>query len=73
MTARFLFSLCVFCVLCGESCRAADFDKEQLEKIDDAVAASLKRGDCPGVVVLVVHADEVVFRKALRRPCHQAR
>jgi CubicO group peptidase (beta-lactamase class C family) len=32
--------------------------------VDDAVEAALKRGDCPGAVVLVVHKDEVVFRKA---------
>jgi CubicO group peptidase (beta-lactamase class C family) len=44
--------------------RAADLDREQLAKIDAAVEAALKRGDCPGAVVLVVQADEVVFRKA---------
>jgi len=55
--------LCVLCVLRGESA-AADLDKEQLAKIDTAVEAALKRGDCPGAVVLVVHGDEVAFRKA---------
>src|SRR6059058_3702180 len=43
---------------------AADIDRERLNRIDDAVAAALNRGDCPGAVVLVVHGDEVVFRKA---------
>jgi CubicO group peptidase (beta-lactamase class C family) len=43
---------------------AAELDREQLAKIDGAVEAALKRGDCPGAVVVVVHADEVVFRKA---------
>jgi CubicO group peptidase (beta-lactamase class C family) len=38
--------------------------KEELAKIDGVVAEALKRGDCPGAVVVVVHADEVVFRKA---------
>ena len=32
--------------------------------VDDAVEAALKRGDCPGAVVLVVHKDEVILRKA---------
>jgi serine-type D-Ala-D-Ala carboxypeptidase len=44
--------------------RANDIDKDELAKIDAAVEASLKRSDCPGAVVLVVHGDEVVFRKA---------
>src|SRR5262249_50523712 len=43
---------------------AAEIDSEKLAKIDAAVEAALKRNDCPGAVVLVVHADEVVFRKA---------
>lgn len=44
--------------------RANDIDKDDLAKIDAVVEASLKRNDCPGAVVLVVHGDEVVFRKA---------
>ena len=44
--------------------RAADIDKDELANIDAAVAKSLKRNDCPGAVVLVVHADEVALRKA---------
>jgi CubicO group peptidase (beta-lactamase class C family) len=43
---------------------AAEIDRKQLDRIDAAVAASLKHGDCPGAVVLVVHEDEIVFRKA---------
>jgi len=43
---------------------AAEPDPQQLAKIDTAVEAALKRGDCPGAVVLIVHADTVVFRKA---------
>src|SRR5262245_43485626 len=39
-------------------------DRERLNRIDEAVAAAIRRGDCPGAVVLVVHRDEVVFRKA---------
>lgn len=55
--------LCVLCVLNGES-SAADIDQAQLAKIDTAVEAALNRGDCPGAVVVVVHGDAVVFRKA---------
>ncbi len=43
---------------------AADIDKERLGRIDAAVEAAVKRGDCPGAVVVVVHDDAVVYRKA---------
>jgi CubicO group peptidase (beta-lactamase class C family) len=57
--------LCVLCVLCGESlCRGADIDKAKLAEIDTAVEAAIKRGDCPGAVVVVVHADAVAYRRA---------
>ena len=55
LLASFLFAATVF---------ADGIDKERLARIDDAVSASIKRGDCPGAVVLVVHGDEVVYRKA---------
>lgn len=32
--------------------------------VDASVDAAIKRGDCPGAVVLVVHKDAVVLRKA---------
>lgn len=32
--------------------------------VDSAVEAAIKRGDCPGAVVLVLHKDEVALRKA---------
>jgi uncharacterized protein YbbC (DUF1343 family) len=35
-----------------------------LDAIDDAVKASVARGDCPGAVVLVVHKGQTVYRKA---------
>ena len=44
--------------------RARDVDRSELAKIDAAVDAAIKQNDCPGAVVLVVHGDEVVFRKA---------
>ncbi|HKB01409.1 MAG TPA: serine hydrolase, partial [Gemmataceae bacterium] len=43
---------------------ADTIDRDRLNRIDDAVAAAMKRGDCPGAVVLVLHNDETVFRKA---------
>lgn len=43
---------------------AESIDRERLKNIDAAAEAAIKRGDCPGAVVLVVHNDEVVFRKA---------
>ncbi len=43
---------------------AAEVDRNQLAKIDEAVAAAIKRNEIPGAVVVVLHADEVVFRKA---------
>jgi CubicO group peptidase (beta-lactamase class C family) len=55
--------LCVLCVLCGESLRAAEIDKAKLAEIDTAAEAAIKRGDCPGAVVVVVHDDAVVYRK----------
>lgn len=58
------YFLCLLVPCCGQSVIASEPDKEQLAKIDAAVEAALKRGDCPGAVVVVVHADEVVFRKA---------
>lgn len=42
----------------------ADIDRERLNRIEGAVEAAIKRGDCPGAVVLVLHGDEVVFRNA---------
>jgi CubicO group peptidase (beta-lactamase class C family) len=43
---------------------AAAIDRDELARVDAAVAAALKRNDCPGAVVLIVHGDAVVFRKA---------
>lgn len=42
----------------------ADLDKTKLAQIDTAVEGAIKRGEVPGAVVLVVHGDEVVYRKA---------
>jgi CubicO group peptidase (beta-lactamase class C family) len=51
-------------LLLASSALADGPDRERFNPIDAAVEAAIKRGDCPGAVVLVVHNDEVVFRKA---------
>jgi uncharacterized protein YbbC (DUF1343 family)/CubicO group peptidase (beta-lactamase class C family) len=37
---------------------------ERLDRIDGAVKAAIERSDLPGAVVLIVHRDRVVFRRA---------
>jgi CubicO group peptidase (beta-lactamase class C family) len=37
---------------------------DKLADIDDAAKAAIERGDMPGVVVLIMHRDKVVYRKA---------
>src|SRR5258708_6669090 len=37
---------------------------ERLDRIDEVVKAAIERGNLPGAVVLVVHRDRVVFRRA---------
>ena len=60
-----LVFLCVLCALRGESSlRAAEIDQAKLKEIGTAVEAAIARGDCPGAVVVVVHDDAVVYRKA---------
>jgi CubicO group peptidase (beta-lactamase class C family) len=65
--SRFACSLFVFLLPLAAS--AADIDNTKLAEIDTAVEAALKRGDCPGAVVLVVHADAVAYRKAFGKRC----
>jgi CubicO group peptidase (beta-lactamase class C family) len=62
------YLLCLFVPFCGHhsSAFAGEIDREKLARIDAAVEAAIRKGNCPGAVVLVVHADEVVFRKAYR-------
>lgn len=58
------FVIPLFAALTVTGAARADVDREKLAKIDAAVEAALKRNDCPGAVVVVVHADEAAFRKA---------
>lgn len=60
MPLRTLFALLLFTA----PLVAADIDKDRLSRVDEAIEAAVKRGDCPGAVVLVVHKDAVVYRKA---------
>ncbi|MDY3558445.1 beta-lactamase family protein [Gemmata sp. JC673] len=57
-------SFALLMLLGGQPARAADLDKTKLAEIDAAVTGAIKRGECPGAVVAVVHADAVVYRKA---------
>ena len=43
---------------------AVEIDKAKLAGIDNAVKVSLDKAEIPGAVVVVVHNDAVVFRKA---------
>jgi CubicO group peptidase (beta-lactamase class C family) len=54
-------------VLCCGQSLAAEIDTAKLAEIDTAVEAALKRGDCPGAVVVVVHGDAVAYKKAFGR------
>ncbi len=61
---RCWFSFVLFVLFCGQSAFSADLDKTKLKEIDTAVEAAIKRGECPGAVVVVVSADAVAYRKA---------
>src|SRR5205085_4313938 len=41
-----------------------EIDTNRLSRIDDVVQQAVIRGELPGAVVLIVHGDQVVFRKA---------
>ncbi len=43
---------------------SAEIDKAKLAGIDDAVKSAIDKAEVPGAVVVVVHGDAVVFRKA---------
>jgi CubicO group peptidase (beta-lactamase class C family) len=42
--------------------KAVELDR--FAAVDAAATAALARGDCPGAVIVVVHNDEVIFRKS---------
>jgi len=47
-----------------EKPKAAEIDKVKLARIDGAVKSAIDKGEVPGAVVVIVHGDAVVFRKA---------
>jgi CubicO group peptidase (beta-lactamase class C family) len=49
-------------VLLAAPCTGAD--PERFAAIDDAVTKSIAAGEMPGAVILVLHEDQVVYRKA---------
>ncbi len=60
---RLTLSCCMVCLI-GVEVHSADIDRAKLGGIDAEVEAAIKRNEIPGAVVLVLHGDEVVFRKA---------
>ena len=42
----------------------AGVSSERLERIDGVLKTAIDRGDLPGAVVLILHRDQVVFRRA---------
>lgn len=60
MTARAL----LFAMFAVPAVAAEKLDAVKLDRIADSVEAAVKKGDCPGAVVLVLHGDEVLYRKA---------
>ncbi len=60
---RIVFALVGLLIGFG-SLNAQSVDRAQLSRIDAVVQAAITKGFCPGAVVVVVHKDEVVFRKA---------
>ena len=59
--------LLLLAALRAQGSLAGEPDQKELAKIDVAVASAIERGDVPGAVVVVVHHDGVVFRKAYGR------
>jgi uncharacterized protein YbbC (DUF1343 family)/CubicO group peptidase (beta-lactamase class C family) len=60
-----MFRLAGWCCLFAVGFASAQgVDAERLKKIDGIAEAAMKRGDVPGAVVVVLHKNEVVFRKA---------
>ena len=55
---------------------SAEIDKTKLDKIDDAVKSAIDKAEIPGAVIVVVHRDVVVFRKAYgsraKKPAEEA-
>ena len=59
-----MFRIVLSLSLLAGSAFAAEIDKAKLAGIDDAVKSAIDKAELPGAVVVVVHGDAVVFRKA---------
>lgn len=59
----FRISSVAWLILAAPLC-AGELDPDRLGRLDAAVEESVRRGDCPGAVLLVVHKDAVAYRKA---------
>ena len=55
---------CVTSIALSGSLITTGADDPPLQRIDAAVHAAVARGELPGAVVLVLHQDEIVYRKA---------
>lgn len=51
-------------VLSCDVVSAVEIKATKLQEIDTVVEAAIKRGDCPGAVVVVIHDDKILYRKA---------
>jgi uncharacterized protein YbbC (DUF1343 family)/CubicO group peptidase (beta-lactamase class C family) len=49
-------------ISCGQP--SAPLPAERLQQIDGVVQQSIAQGELPGAVVLILHGDQIVFRKA---------
>ena len=71
-----MFRTALLILLSATTAGAAEIDKTKLDKIDDAVKSALDKGEIPGAVVVVVHRDAVVYRKAYgsraKKPAEEA-
>ncbi len=59
-----MFRTALIASLFAHATGAAEIDKTKLAGIDAAVKSALDKSEVPGAVVVVVHGDAVVFRKA---------
>ncbi|CAN5501996.1 hypothetical protein BH11PLA2_BH11PLA2_03620 [soil metagenome] len=59
-----VLSLAVVLLSVALPLQAQSLDRKKLDTIDALAAESIAKGGCPGAVIVVLHKDEVVYRKA---------
>ena len=71
-----MFRTAVCSLILVTATASAEIDKTKLDKIDDAMKSAIDKAEIPGAVVVVVHRDVVVFRKAYgsraKKPAEEA-